>query len=245
MSGWGPRKRFWSQASVRPVEGGVAVELDGKPLHTPERRPVVVPTAALAEAIAAEWNALDDVIRPERLPFTRAANSAIDQLPAARDAVIAALAAYGGGDLLCYRAEAPEALRARQAEAWDPWLAWAGRDLGAPLVTVSGVMPERQPPASLAALRDAVASFNAFGLAGLGELVSLSGSLVLGLAVARGALGAEAAWALSRLDEDWQAEQWGTDAEAEQAAARKAADFRQAAEYLSLLGTTDVQMGKH
>jgi chaperone required for assembly of F1-ATPase len=244
MSGWGPRKRFWTQASVRPAEGGFAVELDGRPLRTPDRRAVVVPTEALAQGIAAEWDALEGEVRPERLPLTRAVNSAIDQIPTARQAVVEALAAYGDSDLLSYRAEEPEALRMRQAAAWDPWLDWARRELDAPLVAVAGVMPQPQPPASLAALRAVVDRHDAFGLAGLGEIVALSGSLVLGLAVARGAIAPDAAWTLSRLDATWQAEQWGADAEAASAAAQIAADFRQAAHFLTLLGEADKRVGK-
>ncbi len=231
---WAPSRRFWTEVATRPVDGGIAIELDARPLRTPGRAPVVVPGAALAEAIAAEWAAIDGEIRPEALPMTRLANTAIDRLPVQRAAVIEAVAAYGGSDLLCYRAEAPEALVARQAETWDPWLAWARRELAAPLVAIVGVMPVEQPPASLAALERAVGEFPAFELAGLGELVTLSGSLVLGLAVARGAITAPEAWAISRLDEHWQAEQWGQDAEAEAAAARKEADFLRAAAFIAL-----------
>lgn len=239
-----PRRRFWSTVTASPAEGGFAVALDGRPLRTPARHPVVVPTAALAEAIAAEWRAVEGELRPEHLPHTRAANTAIDRLPVQREAVVAAVAAYGASDLLCYRAEAPAELGARQAAAWDPWLAWARRDLGAPLVAVIGVMPAPQPTASLAALTRAVAALDDFRLAALAELVALSGSLVLGLAVARGVLEADLAWALSRVDETWQAEQWGADAEAEAAAARKAAEFRSAAQFLALLAPSAADTGK-
>jgi len=200
-----PRKRFWQRAAAVPVAGGFGVHLDARPLTTPGGAPLVVPTEALARAIAAEWDAVEGEIRPERLPLTRAANSAIDRVPAAREAVVDAIAAYGGADLLCYRAADPEALAARQAAGWDPWLQWAGRTLGAPMVAVTGVTHEPQPAPTLAALRAAVEAEDAFGLVALNELVTLSGSLVLGLAVARGALDAEAAWDLSRIDEAWQA----------------------------------------
>jgi chaperone required for assembly of F1-ATPase len=236
VSGWGPRRRFWRAARVRPEAGGFAVDLDDRALRTPAGRPLVLPTEALARAVAAEWDALGAEIDPERLPLTRAANSAIDRVADRREAVIDAIAGYGGSDLICYRAEAPAGLAARQAAGWDPWLAWGDRALGAPLDPVNGVMPRPQPAPSLAALRAAVAAEDAFGLAALHELVSLSGSLVLGLAVARGALDAETAWELSRIDEAWQAEHWGLDAEAEAAAERRRAAFLQAAGLLALLG---------
>ncbi len=230
-----PRRRFWTRASVTPVERGFGVALDARPLATPAGAPLGVPTAALAAAIAAEWDAIEGEIRPERLPLTRAANSAIDRVPAQREAVVDAIAAYGGADLLCYRAAGPAALAERQAEGWDPWLQWAARTLAAPMVAVTGVVHEPQPAATLASLRAAVAAHDAFGLAALNELVTLSGSLVLGLAVARGALAAPRAWQLSRIDEDWQAEQWGTDPEAEALAAGRRRDFLQARTLLDLL----------
>jgi len=236
MSGWALRRRFWRTATVRPAPGGFAVDLDDRPLRTPAGRPLVLPTEALARAVAAEWDALGGEIDPHRLPLTRAANSAIDRVAARRDAVIDAIAEYGASDLLCYRADAPAGLAQRQADGWDPWLAWGARTLGAPLVAVAGVMHHRQPAPSLAALRAAVAEHDAFGLAALHELVTLSGSLVLGLAVARGALDAEAAWELSRIDETWQVEHWGLDAEAEAASERRREAFLRAAAMHALLG---------
>jgi chaperone required for assembly of F1-ATPase len=241
---WTPAKRFWRGVQVRAAEGGFEVLLDDRPLRTPSRLPVVVPGAALARAIAAEWEAIEGEIRPEALPFTRMTNTAIDRVPVQRAAVVEAILDYADSDLLCYRAEAPAALAFRQSTAWDPWLAWARHAFGAPLFAIVGVMPEPQPPASVEALGRAVEAFDDFALSALGELVTLSGSLVLGLAVAHGALAAEDAWDLSRLDEAWQAEHWGIDAEAEAAAARKAADFLGAAEFLSLLGDKPVKLGK-
>jgi chaperone required for assembly of F1-ATPase len=236
VSGWAPRRRFWRAATVRPAPGGFAVDLDDRPLRTPASRPLVLPTEALARAVAAEWDALGSEIDPHRLPLTRAANSAIDRVAGQRDAVIDAIAGYGGSDLICYRADAPAGLVARQADGWDPWLAWSARTLGAPLVAVAGVMHQPQPAPSLAALRAAVTEQQAFGLTALHELVTLSGSLVLGLAVARGALDAEAAWELSRIDETWQVEHWGLDAEAEAASERRRKAFLRAAAMLALLG---------
>jgi chaperone required for assembly of F1-ATPase len=235
LSGWGPRRRFWRAANVRPEAGGFAVDLDTRALTTPAGGRLIVPTETLARAVAAEWDALDAEIDPDRLPLTRAVNAAIDRVAGQREAVIDAIAEYGGSDLLCYRAAAPAGLAARQAAAWDPWLQWGARALGAPLVVVTGVMHQRQPAPSLAALRRAVAQQDAFGLTALHEVVALSGSLILGLAVAEGALDAAAAWELSRLDEAWQIEHWGLDAEAAAAAERRREAFLRAAEMLGML----------
>jgi chaperone required for assembly of F1-ATPase len=231
----GPRRRFWHAATVQAAEHGYAVMLDLRPLSTPAKAPLVVPSRALAEAIAAEWRALGDEVRPDRLPLTRYVNSAIDGVAARRDEVAKSLAEYGGTDLLCYRADAPRELARRQAAAWDEWLAWAASELSAPLVTVAGVMHHAQPGGSLAALSAEIARHDAFELTALSELVTLSGSLLLGLAVSRGALSAEAAWQLAQIDEMWQAEQWGRDAEAEAASERRRQDFLRAEAFLQML----------
>lgn len=228
-------KRFWTEVHVAETPGGFGVRLDARILRTPAKAELVVPTRALAEAIAAEWRAVEGEIRPEALPFTRAANVAVDRIAADPGPLVAHLASYGETDLLCYRAEAPVGLRARQAAAWDPALAWAARDLGAPLAVTEGVAHRAQDPASLAALHAAVGAHDAFALTALSELVTLSGSLVLGLAVARGALGAPEAWAAARLDETWQEEQWGVDDEAAEMARIRENDFLRAARLLELL----------
>jgi len=240
MSGWARRRRFWTAAEAVALEAGWGVALDGRPVHTPARAPLVAPTEAAARACAAEWAAQADPFDPATMPVTRALNVAIDRVAGARDAVIDEIAGFGETDLLCYRAPGPQALAARQAAAWDPWLEWARETLGAPLVCAQGVMFAAQPEASLAALREAVAARDPWRLTALHALVSLSGSLVLGLAVEEGA-DPGAAWAASRVDEDWQAEQWGADAEAAEAAARKAADFADAARLSALL--RDVAQG--
>lgn len=230
-----PRKRFWKSARTRAEAEGFGVSLDARPLRTPEGASLVVPTEPLAAAIAGEWQALEGEIRPDRLPLTRAVNSAIDRIAPRPAPVIDAISEYGGSDLLCYRAASPEGLVARQADAWDPWLTWSARELHAPLVSVAGITHQPQPEASLAALRAVVAAHDPIALAGLYGLVSLSGSLVLGLAVSRRSLEPELAWDLGRLDETWQAEQWGLDAEAEAAATAARADFLDAARLLTLL----------
>lgn len=238
------RRRFWECAAAVPEGEGFGVRLDARPLRTPAGVALVVPTEALAAEIAAEWDALEAEIRPEHLPFTRAANVAIDRIAGAPGPVVAAIAEYGGTDLLCYRAAGPAALVTRQAERWDPWLSWSARVLDAPLVAVTGVMHVPQPAASLAALRAAVAAEDAFGLVALHDLVALSGSLVLGLAVARGAIDPEEAWEVSRTDEGWQAGQWGVDAEAEAEAAVRRADFLRAARLGTLASRANRASGR-
>jgi chaperone required for assembly of F1-ATPase len=227
---------LWSAASAQATRaGGFEVRLDDRPLRTPAKQDLVLPSKTLAEAIAAEWRAVQTEIDPSRMPLTRAANSALDRVAPDPRPVVDAIAGYGETDLLCYRAAEPDGLRLRQSALWDPWLEWSARALGAPMIAVTGVIHHAQPAPSVAALRRAVAGHDAFGLTGLHELVALSGSLVLGLAVAHGALEPARAWELSRLDEIWQAEQWGVDAEAEADAARRLEAFLQAALLLRLL----------
>ena len=213
MSDWKP-KRFWKAASVVVAEGGHTVHLDGRPVKTPAKAALIVPTDAMAAAIAAEWDAQEKEVDPLTMPLTRGANAAIDKVGLQRAEVIAMLAEYGDSDLLCYRAAGPDSLVQRQTEAWDPWLAWAGDSLGARLRVGEGVMHVPQDAAALARLRAALEEMDAFALAAAHDLISLSGSLVLALAVMRDALPAQEAWLLSRLDEHWQAEQWGEDDEA-------------------------------
>lgn len=233
MTGW-TAKRFWKETAVKPEGEGWSVRLDNRPLKTPAKAPLLLPTAAMAEAVAAEWQAQDGKIRPETMPVTRAANSAIDKVAQQFDAVVALIADYGGTDLLCYRAEAPAALVARQADAWEPLLAWAAADLSAPLVVTHGVVPVPQPAESLARLHAAVAAHDPFALAALHDLVMIPGSLIIGLAVVRGRLTAAQGWAASRIDEVWQSEQWGVDAEAEALEASKQAAMADAERFLLL-----------
>lgn len=235
MSGWA-MKRFWTETGVAPVEGGWSVTLDGRPIRTPAKAPLTLPTRAYAEACAAEWAAQEGKVRPETMPLTRSANAAIDKVAVQFDEVAELIAAYGGTDLLCYRAEAPESLVARQAAAWDPLLDWAEEALGARLVPTAGIIHRPQDQAAVARLAEATRALDPFELAAFHDLVALSGSLVLGFAAARGARDPEALWAASRIDEDWQAEQWGTDEEAAEQAALKKRAFLDAAHIFSLLG---------
>jgi chaperone required for assembly of F1-ATPase len=231
MTGWA-RKRFWQEATVTQTEDGFTVCLDGRPIRTPAGRALMLPARAFAAMVAAEWAAQDGVINPETMPATRSANLAIDKIGDQFDPVVDTIAAYGGSDLLCYRAVAPQALIERQCRAWDPLLEWAAQRFDAPLVVTQGVMPVAQPPESLVRLRNAVAAQGMFEICALHDLVALSGSLVVGLAVAEEVEKPEALWELSRIDEDWQVEQWGEDEEAQATAAWRRAGFLHAATLL-------------
>ncbi|MEL7181059.1 MAG: ATP12 family protein [Pseudomonadota bacterium] len=230
MSDWQP-KRFWKLAQAEPCDGGFTVKLDGRPVRTPAKAALVLPTKAMADAIAAEWDAQEEVVDPRTMPVTRGANAAIDKVRTQRDEVIALLAEYGDSDLLCYRAAGPEALIDRQAKAWDPMLDWAAETLGARLFVGEGVMHVAQKPDALDKLTAEVAAFDDFALAAVHDLISLSGSLILALAVTKDAIPVQEAWQLSRLDEHWQIEQWGEDEEAAAAEAAKKAAFLDAARF--------------
>lgn len=225
MAEWQAR-RFWTSASVRDLGAGCEVLLDDRPLRTPGKRPLVLPTQAMAQAIAAEWDAQTDLIDPNAMPLTRAANSAIEKVTPQFHGVAAMLAEYGGTDLLCYRAEAPEALMRAQAAGWDPLIDWAATELRAPLRITHGVIPVAQDAAALLKLHAEVATLDPFALTALHDLVTLPGSLVLGLAVIRGRLDADAAYELSRIDEEFQAERWGRDEEADAVAQARLAAMR-------------------
>jgi chaperone required for assembly of F1-ATPase len=183
-------------------------------VKTPAKNPLILPTRTLADLIAAEWDAQSGKVNPETMPMMRRANSALEKVAPNRAAVIDELAGYGASDLLCYRAESPAELAARQAAGWQPWLDWAARDLSAPLRVTAGIVHIDQPSESLNTLRQQVAQFDNFALAGLHDLVAISGSLILALAMAKGHLTAPQGFALSRIDEDYQAQLWGVDADA-------------------------------
>lgn len=227
MTEW-KSKRFWAEVAVAEAEGGWRVELDGRPVRTPAKNVLTLPSPALAGIVAAEWRAQEDLIRPDTMPATRMANSAMEKVAPQFDAVVDALAGFGETDLLCYRAEAPAELAGRQREAWDPMLRWAGEALGAELRTSAGILPVAQPQAALDRLREAVAGHTNFTLAALHDLVHISGSLILGLAVTHGAIRAERAWDLSRIDEEWQISKWGRDEEADYVASGKRAALLEA-----------------
>lgn len=236
-AGW-KAKRFWTEVTVAEAEGegegGFAVHLDGRRVMTPGKLPLTLPTRPMAEAVAGEWAAQQDEIRPLSMPVTRAANSAIERVAPNRAEVAAMLAAYGETDLTCHRAETPERLAARQTAAWDPLLDWLAERHGARLVPTAGLLPVDQPRESLAALSEHVSGLDAFRLTGLHDLVTLSGSIVIGLAVAHDHLDPATGWTASRIDEDWQIEQWGRDEEADASAAFKRQDFHRAKAFWEL-----------
>jgi chaperone required for assembly of F1-ATPase len=214
------RKRFYQEATAGEGDGGFPVLLDGKPVRTPLRRPLAAPSRALAQALAAEWNAQSSEIDPVRMPLTRLANAVIDAVADAREAVAEEVGKYLGSDLVCYRAEEPEGLVARQAQHWDPVLAWAHAALGARFVTVQGVMHAAQPGEAVAAARAAIPA-DVWQLGAVSPIATLTGSALLALALLQGALDMQAVWRAAHVDEDWQMAQWGRD---EIALARR--DFR-------------------
>ncbi|WP_226779699.1 ATP12 family chaperone protein [Oceaniglobus trochenteri] len=242
MAEWGT-KRFWKAAAVVPEGEGFAIQLDGRPVRTPARTLVVLPSRALADAVAGEWQAQGERINPLSMPNTRSANAALDKVAPQRPVVESMIADYAGTDLLCYRAVGPQSLIERQAERWDPLLDWVRRDLGARLFVTSGVMPVDQPPEVLAALTGTMAAMSDFDITAFHDLVSLSGSFILGLAVARGQITPDAGWSLSRLDEEWQAEQWGQDEEAAEKAALKRSEFLHAHNFMRLSNGLEANSG--
>lgn len=238
MSNWAP-KRFWSRVTVTETDGGFGIALDDKPVNTPSKTRLILPTRGLADLIAAEWDAQQGRVDPRTMPATRAANSALDKVRPQVAEVADLIAAYGTSDYLCYRATSPDALIARQAMLLDPVLDWAATSLNARLITGPGVVPIAQDAGAIVRLRDRVHQFDHFQLTGFHDLVSLSGSLILGFAVAMQARTAEQVWDLSRIDEDWQAEQWGADGEATAHAALKRAAFLDAARFFRLCSPAD------
>lgn len=228
-------KRFYSRASAVPADGGFAVLLDGRPVKTPARRTLAVPTQALAEAIAGEWNAQGEEIDPRAMPLTGLANAAIDRVAPDPSAFAASLARYGESDLLCYRAEAPEPLVRLQSATWDPLLRWARARFDVDFEIASGVMHRPQPERTLEQLARAVAARDPFRLAALSPLVTIAGSLIVALAVAEREVGLDEAWAAATLDETWQAEQWGVDPLAAAALEARRREFDSACLFLSLL----------
>jgi chaperone required for assembly of F1-ATPase len=225
-------KRFWKEVTIGEDN---SLSLDSRPVRTPGRALLALPTPQLADAVAEEWRGVGEAIDPRAMPLTGLANAAIDRIAPARPTFAAGLAAYGESDLLCYRADGPEALVERQAAHWDPLLAWARTRYDVHFETATGVIHRPQPQATIARLGEAVAALDAFRLAGISPLVTVSGSLVIALALLEGAIDREAAWAAAQVDEDWQAEHWGEDDLAIQARAAHRADFDAGARLLSLL----------
>jgi chaperone required for assembly of F1-ATPase len=227
--------RFWKDVTVEPQGEGWAIKLDGRPVRTPARAALAVPAEALAEAIAEEWRAVGESVDPRAMPLTGLANAAIDRVAAERKAFASGLARYAEADLACYRAEGPSILAARQEQEWDKLLAWARRRFDVDFVTTSGLMHVAQPAATVERLSNEIAALDPFRLAGLSPLVTLGGSLVAALALLEKAITPEEAWEAVSVDERWQIEQWGADAEAEATLQYRRHDFLAAARFLALL----------
>jgi chaperone required for assembly of F1-ATPase len=228
-------KRFWKDAAAVEREGGWTVELDGRPVRTPGREPLAVSTPALAQAIADEWSAVRETVDPREMPLTGFANAAIDRVAPDKQAFAAGLARYADGDLACYRVEGPDGLVERQGESWDALLSWARRRFDVDFRTTAGILHVDQPPATVERLAHAVGALDAFRLAGLSPLVTIGGSLIAALGVLEGAFSAKQAWEAVSIDERWQLEQWGADAEAEATLANRRRDFLAAARFLELV----------
>ncbi|KAJ54796.1 ATPase [Actibacterium mucosum KCTC 23349] len=236
MSEWAP-KRFWDKAATAETEGGFTVELDGRPVRTPAKSALALPTRALADAIAAEWDAQVEKVDPSTMPFTRSANAAVDKVTPQHAEVADMLAAYGETDLLCYRATDPQELAARQEAEWAPYLARAADEFAAPLAVTAGIVPVTQPTQSLHNLAAQVHACPPFVLTALHDMVALTGSLVLGLGCLHRWADPAEIWRLSRIDEEWQIEQWGRDEEADALADSKFAELQHSVRFAELIAS--------
>ena len=228
-------KRFYKIVSVAGEGGGFAVMLDGKKMRTRAKAPFVLPNQALAQAIAGEWEDQGSKIEPQSMPLTRLAGTAIDRVAPARPGVIDELTAYAETDLLCHRADRPADLAVRQDAAWGPLLEWAAQRFAAGLKVTVGILPQPQPKQALAALRGAVAAYDDMMLAGLHSATAATGSLIIGLALTEGRIDAGEAFETSQIDESYQIERWGEDAEHEAQRAAIRADLKSTANFLRLL----------
>lgn len=228
-------KRFYRAAKAVPAAPGFAIELDGKPLQTPAKNKLTVPTAALAEAIASEWQAQGETVSPSALPLTRLASTAIDRVAPRRSDVIAEIVKYAATDLLCYRASEPPELVVRQHEIWQPLLDWAETRYDSALAVTSGITPVPQAAAALAAIERAITAYDAMMLVALHLATSACGSVILGLALLEGRLSPAEAFAAAQLDESFQIERWGEDPEQTQHRAALKDDVEAAARFARLL----------
>lgn len=228
-------KRFYTSVDVREEADAFAVLLDGRPVKTPAGHVLRAPTRKLADAVAAEWRAQGEKLAPDTMPLTKSLNTALDRVAPNRAAIIEDLAKYAESDLLCYRADAPQELVRRQAVAWDPWLVWAAERFGVRLAVTTGVSHVTQTHEALARVKAAVAVHDDHHLVVLHAGVTITGSAILGLAFAAGAVTAQAAFAAAQIDDLYQAELWGHDAEAEKARANRLADLKAAEAYLRLI----------
>lgn len=228
-------KRFWKEVSVDREGDGWSLKLDGRPVKTPARATLVVPTEALAEAIADEWREVEETIDPRAMPLTGLANAAIDRVAPERQAFAEGLASYAESDLTCYRATGPRELVEVQEIAWDALQAWARRRFDIDFANTQGITHVDQPQATIDRLSHAIGAFDAFHLAGLSPIITIGGSAVAALALIEGAITPQQAWDAVSIDDRWQLEQWGSDAEAEASLENRRHDFMAAARFLKLL----------
>lgn len=229
-------QRFYQAATACEIPGGWGIRLDARQLKSPAKREFILPNQRLVEAVAVEWAAQGAKIDPASMPLMQLAATAIDRIALNRAEIEAEVAGYGATDLVCYRAAEPRSLQERQQAAWDPLLAWLRQRFDASLNVTGGIVAVTQPAQALAILRRAVAAQDDFRLAALAVLTSTAGSLVIGLAVAEGRLSAAEGTAAAQLEELYQAERWGADAEAVSRRRLQAEDMAQARRFLDLLG---------
>lgn len=236
-------KRFYKQAGFGPVEGGHGIMLDGRVIKTPAKAPLIVPFLGLAEAVAAEWEAQGETIRPETMPLTQLASTALDRVASQRGEIVANLVNFAGTDLVCYRAHEPRELAERQALVWQPMLDWLLTRFGARLQVTSGILPIAQNREDIDKLAEFVTACDDWRLAALSSITAAGGSLVLGLAMLEGRLSAEETFAASQLEETYQIELWGEEAEAAKRRALLMDDIRAAGTFLSLCSSQPTAFG--
>ncbi len=228
-------KRFWKEVAVVAEDGGWGIALDGRPVRTPQRAPLAVASATLAEAIATEWRDVGETINPGTMPMTGLTNAAIDLATPDLAAFAAPIAAYAESDLFCYRDARDATLQAEQAAVWNPLLAWAEERYGIEFTLTPGVLPVDQPEATIATLQDMVFAQDAWRITALTPIVTIGGSLVAGLALLESAFDADDLWEAVSLDDLYQERRWGADSEAQKARAAHKRDWDNAARFLSLL----------
>jgi chaperone required for assembly of F1-ATPase len=228
-------RRFWKDVSAEQSAWGFGIRLDGRVLKTPMKNELLLPTTALRDAVIAEWEAVEKDIDPAKMPMTGFANAAIDHVAPDRAAFAARIASYAESDAFCYRAEPDEALGAKQAEVWDPWLNWARARFAVSFTLVAGVMHQPQPEATLAVLGHAAATRGTFELAAMAKLAHLAGSLVTVMAIVEQAGDAQTLWQAVCLEELWQEELWGTDHWAQKNRVDREGEFMAAVRFLELL----------
>ena len=224
-------KRFYKSVAVTDQRG---IDLDGRIVKTPLKAALLLPTRALAEAVAAEWDAQVDVINPHAMPLTTLANTATDRATTEKSKIAAEILEFAGSDMVCYRAESPAGLVLRQTTHWDPVIAWAKADMNAAFTTVNTITHKRQSPAALQALEARITSLDPFSLVAVHNLTTLTGSALLAAMTAAGKITAVAAWLAANVDDDWQIETWGKDAEASARRAGRLKEFSACVTFINL-----------